>query len=304
MAEGADLIEAVESIGAGEGVAGSDGRVSIELANGEALQVDVLSSPAAALRAPADGPIVVVADRIGQADRRSLRERGIGWLDRRGHLFLATHGVWIDTEVAPMGKLPVMRAVDPLAGPAVSAVTIDALERFPAPTSRVRVLAREVGVSASAVSMARRRLVEAGLLTADHRAAKPGLFWAAADSWRPAWVDLASVPERSDGLVAVGGRAAAVIGAPIATAGGPVELMASDQRAMRQLVRRHQGGPGEPVAARVAVAPSAAFGSNAGPSDVDGHLVAMPVVIALSLAGDPARGAEVVEEWELDDRPW
>lgn len=292
------------SIGAGDGVVDADGRVSITLPNGEILDAEVVSSPAAALKAPQDGPMVVVADRISEADRRSLRERGIGWLDRRGHLFLATHGVWIDSEVPAMGKVPAMRAVDPLAGPAVSAVTIDALERFPAAASPVRALAREVGVSASAVSMARRRLVDAGLLTADHRAAKPGLFWAVADSWHPAWVDLAAVPEPGDALVAVGGRAAAAAGAPIAAAGGPVELLASDQRTMRQLLRRYQGEGGEPVAARVAVALSVAFGWNAGPSEVDGHPAAAPVVIALSLAGDKARGAEVVGEWKLDERPW
>lgn len=304
MAEATDLVEALESIGAGEGVVGAEGRVSITLANGEVLDGKVVSTPAAALRAASDDRMVVVADRISEADRRSLRQQRIGWLDRRGHLFLATHGVWIDTEVPSMRKFPVKRTVDPLAGPAVSAVSIDALERFPSPASPVRALAREVEVSASAVSMARRRLVEAGLLTADHRAAKPGLFWATAESWRPAWVDLAVAPEPSEALVAVGGRAAAAAGAPIAAAGGPVELLASDQRTLRQLARRHQGGPGEPVAARVAVAPSVVFGWNSGPGNVEGHLAAAPVVIALSLAGDPARGAEVVEEWELDDRPW
>lgn len=303
MTAEADLIEAVANIGAGEGYAAADESVSIKLANGEVLKARIATSPAAALRSTLDLPMVVVADRISQADRRSLRDHGIGWLDRRGHLFLATHGVWIDTEVPPLSRLPVMRAVDPLAGPAVSSVTIDALQRFPAPASPVRALAREVGVSASAVSMARRRLVEAGLLTADHRAAKPGLFWTAADSWRPAWVDLAAVPDPSEALVAVGGRAAAVIDAPLAVVGGPVELLTTDQRTLRQLVRRHQTPPGEP-AARVAIAPGVAFGRNAGPGEVDGHPTAAPVVIAMSLAGDKARGAEVVERWEIDGRPW
>jgi endonuclease/exonuclease/phosphatase family metal-dependent hydrolase len=50
-------------------------------------------------REESDKVTVVVADRVSAQLRERLREQGVGWLDRRGHLRLVHGGLVIDTDV-------------------------------------------------------------------------------------------------------------------------------------------------------------------------------------------------------------
>lgn len=249
---------------------------------------------------------VAVADRIVASERARLDALGVGWLDRRGHLKLRHGNTWLDVDVPPVLPVRARRVIDPLAGAVVSAVALSALLAHPKPMGGVRALAREIGASPGGVSLAARRLVEAGLLTRDRRAAVPGLFWAVVDGWRPDWVPLPSMPATGSDTVAVGDRAAAALGAPVGGSGGTVELLAADPVTVRRLIRT-SGVASVPstAVARLALAPTpVATTISADGSEVDGHAVAHPVIVALTLAGDTARGVEIVRGWDLNDRPW
>jgi hypothetical protein len=183
-----------------------------------------------------------------------------------------------------------------------------ALVAFPSPLPAIREVARRLEASPAGVSQAVGRLTEAGLVTRDRRAAVPALFWAVTDAWAPVWQPLNAVPRPAPGLVAVGTRAASALGAPVvASRGYPVELLAEDASVLRRLARSASGETSNRHApARVALAPSrAVFVIDERPSvDVKGHPVAPVAVVAASIAADPARGAEIVEQWKLTDRAW
>ena len=66
-------------------------------------------------RRRSDEPMVVVADRISALAREELSRSGVAWLDRRGHLWLKTSGVYVNAEVSP-SVAPPPRVVDVLSG--------------------------------------------------------------------------------------------------------------------------------------------------------------------------------------------
>lgn len=296
------LLDSLLAVGAATAGHAEGGMVSAAFASGDDVELRVVRA-SRTTGAPGD---VVVADRIVASERARLDAMGVGWLDRRGHLKLRLEGTWLDVDVPPVLPARARHVVDPLAGAVVSAVSLAALLAHPEPMDGVRALARGVGASPGGVSLAARRLVEAGLLTRDRRAAVPGLFWAVVDSWRPDWVPLASVPTSGSDTVVVGDRAAAALGAPVGGSGGTVELLAADSATVRRLSRAHGVAPVPSSAvARLALAPaSVAMTPSAAGIAVEGHAVAHPVVVALTLAGDTARGAEIVRDWDLDGRPW
>jgi DNA-binding transcriptional ArsR family regulator len=234
---------------------------------------------------------------------------GIGWLDRRGHLKFRAPGVFIDADIPESLAIRSPLRRDPLGGPVALAAAFDALRLYPEPASKVRMLARMLDASPAGVSQALSRLVDAGLLTKSRVAAVPGLFWAVVDTWDPDWVELGWSPEPSDRLVAVGSAAAAALGAPVAAKSSPLELLAADERVLRTVLRKdaaHKPSNAKPKApVRVALAPSpVVFESDRSSAKVRGHRVAHPTAVAASIAADKARGAEIVESWELADRAW
>jgi DNA-binding IclR family transcriptional regulator len=296
------LLESLLAVGAATEGRSDDALVRIALSSGDDAELTVVRA-AGATGAAGE---VVVADRIVASERARLDEMGVGWLDRRGHLKLQHGNTWLDIDVPPVLPARARHVVDPLAGAVVSAVSLAALLAHPEPMVGVRALAREVGASPGGVSLAVRRLVGAGLLTRDRRAAVPGLFWAVVDGWRPDWVPLVSVPSAGADTVVVGDRAAAALGAPVGGSDGTVELLAADPATVRRLSRTYSVASMPSAAvARLALAPSpVAMTISVKGTQVDGHAIAHPVVVALTLAGDTARGAEIVRDWDLDDRPW
>lgn len=298
----AALLDSLLAVGAARTGRAEAGSVWVALVSGDDVDLRVVRTSEATGAAGE----VVVADRIVASERARLDEMGVGWLDRRGHLKLRHGGTWLDVDVPPVLPARARHLVDPLAGAVVSAVSFAALLAHPQPMEGVRSLARRIGGSPGGVSLAVRRLVDAGLLTRDRRAAVPGLFWAVVDGWRPDWVPLGSLPTPGSDTVVVGDRAAAALGAPVGGSSGAVELLASDSATVRRLTRICGAAPAPAgAAARLALAPTpVAMTTSADGSEVEGHQVAHPVVVALTLAGDTARGAEMVRDWDLDGRPW
>lgn len=308
-----DAVEgALRGLGVAKRVRRRRASITVDFVGG--APVDVLVAgvstvrPGVSSRLDSGRPLIVVADRVPAAMRAELDAAGVGWLDRRGHLKFHHGGVWIDTDIPPARTTPRGRTTDPLAGPVARSIGFAALVAFPSPLPAIREVARRLDASPAGVSQAVGRMTEAGLLTRDRRAAVPALFWAVTDSWAPAWQPLSAVPRPATGLVAVGTRAASALGAPVvASRGYPVELLAEDSSVLRSLTRSGSGETGNRTAvARVALAPSrAVFVMGEHPSVlVKSHAVAPVAVVAASIARDPARGAEIVEQWELTDRAW
>lgn len=244
---------------------------------------------------------VVVGDLVGEAAREILRTAGWGWLDRRGHLRIVTEGLWLDVGVDPLPRAPRDQGGQPVRGASGIAVAAAHLLWREGPPG-VRALARRVGLSAGAISVARRRLVDAGLLGSDGVAEIPELFWALAAAWPPGWTPIGVPPERvfGEGVVITGTHAGAQQGASVVvTRDYPLELLAPDEASF-QRVRALSGraGEGQP-GARLALAPT--------PLAVDAELVrspgeegrptAHPLFVALELAADPGRGVEALERW-------
>lgn len=185
----------------------------------------------------------------------------------------------------------------------VAGCTVAALASWPQPLAGVRPTARTLGVTPWGVSLALKRLITAGYLTSDHRATSE-LFWASAAEWRPDWVELpiGSLPPGFD-AVAVGPLAASKLGAPVAVSvDTKAEYLVSSDAALRYAALSTKSRPSTDLVARYSVAPAAIAIEHRDPSGetINEVFVASSAIVALSLAIDPARGAETVRSWEGD----
>ena len=252
-------------------------------------------------------PAVVVADRISDAGRAVLRKAGWGWLDRRGHVRLWASGARLES------PLPTSATTAGRVGPANAWTTVGleiALAALCAPTEPVtaRRVAAIIGRSVGATHELIGRFVELGLVgQKTHRPLLPELFWETSarwpdDGWTALPVGLAEVAARvgADELVRVDERAATLGGARIAAAADlPARCYvrsASALRRARSLIDRDL-----PVHSWVRASPVRWIPENAGhPADGEhpwsvGH----PILCALRLAADPARGREIVDDWGI-----
>lgn len=250
---------------------------------------------------------IVVRERVSPATRRMLSEAGIGWLDLRGRLSVRAPGLVVEADVPGAPGIASQRRTRVLAGAVVSGVTIAALATWPDPLPGVRATARMIDATPGGVSLAFKRLASAGLLTVDHRATRD-LFWAAADEWRPDWVELPlSAVSPDSTAVAVGGLAAARLGAPVAvTSGTSAEILVASPSLLRYAALAASSNPSDGPTARFAVAPAPIATTLLHPAapTVEGVRVAAEAVVALSLAIDPARGAETVRSWDGTPHVW
>jgi len=240
-------------------------------------------------------PVLVIADRISGTAREELSTAGIAWLDRRGHLWIRSEGLFVNTEVSA-SALPATRVVDVL-----SATGLDialALLASPDEAQGVNELARRVGRSPGRVSEILKALRSEGMVEAGNRPVVPELFWDVAEHWSPGWRPLNTVPipvppehyRLSGTLAAIG------LGAPLVAGAGWPQLYVGDEADLAALVRPY-GGAGWTAAAEVAVCPSRfGFSLLAGTSR-DGYLLAGHLIVALDLAQDRARGREALESW-------
>lgn len=257
-------------------------------------------------------PAVVVADRITADARTLLNGAGWSWLDLRGHLHLRGGGLLFDTAVDAATRPASLRARSPLRGKAGLAVAYwlcahpgEAL--FPTGHSA------ELGFAPSTTSSAATALAEGGLVDHDRRAVLPELFWELAGAWRPRWTWLASRPEPGDVPDAdrdtpwrlTGDVVAAASGAPLVSSGeGPLELFVPDPVSITVAARRYGVARPGTGAAAVAVSPVHQVFSGEPEASLAGWRTAPELAVALSLANDPARGREILQDWPGEGHAW
>ena len=294
-------------------------RISLAAADGLEHRLDTWAGRGPGIR-------VLVADRVTEQARQILRAAGWGWLDLRGHLRLAGAGLLVDTNVPRLSPAP-DRPV-PLTGRVSEEVAALMLLRPTEPAS-VREIARTIGRSASTVSTAIADLRGAGLVDEHRRPAVPDLFWQLADRWNAMRADLGRAPtaggagpvndalrlglddvEATTGWALSDSVAAAAYGAPIGIrADHPPDLYVPDQVVLRravQLLGAAQSHESRAATIRVAPFPLVCARRVAWPG-VTWPLV-RPLFVALDLAADPGRGAEVLASWtpppEAGARVW
>jgi hypothetical protein len=310
---------------------------------GGRLDVDVkaLGSPAPAdverLVRPGPSPgrvSVLVADRIVPRVREQLSNGGWGWLDRRGHLYLATEGLLVDTDVPPLIEGSDRRR--PTLDTDVGLDVAVALLAQPDVRLSVRQLVTFADRSLGAVHHAIRGLRDEGLLGVDGRPLTPELFGEVAARWRPRRVALGGVPDPEDdrrsgqlglgtdqsaiesaiGWAVTDTLAANAYGAAAVVRGGhPPDFYVPDERTLR-VARQLFGDAVTPERRKATVGlPPVSWVCqrrvDLGRLGVSGRKApwpaAHPVVVALDLSVDTARGREILEEWappEPFERVW
>lgn len=256
--------------------------------------------------APARRPAMVVADRISDPGRDVLRRAGWGWLDRRGHLRVWTNGVRVEAPVPGLGDDPDQRGGNPWTTVGLEVAVAALLE--PRRVVAARHVAAVIGRSVGAVHELVGRLAAVGLIgNASRLPLLPDLFWETAahwpdDGWMGLPMELAEVAEvAGDGvLTRVDERAATLGGARIAAAGDlPARVYVPDDRVFRRL--RNLTDRRATTRTWVRVAPVTFLPANPDHAADAEHpwAVAHPLVCALRLAADPARGREIVEDWGI-----
>lgn len=339
--DGQDAAEAVVAAAAALGfevrrASGSDGPdLVVELPSGHAvhLRVKAVSLVSAAhveeqtRRGPntsgADATRVIVADRITAEARQRLRQAGMSWLDRRGHLRLVGPGLLVDAEV-PASSAPVAERSGIVGDVGVELVALLLLD--PGVSVGVRAAAAALSRAPSSISEALRALRAADLVDVKRRPVVPELFWELAGRWNPVSRDLANIPDLGRtpennalrlGLDDVGNEtgwaltdtvAAAMFGAPVAMrADHPRDFYVPDRNTLRRAVQI-LGPASAPSsrAGRVRLAPlpmvcarridATAWAGEPWP-------LANPLFVALDLARDPGRGSEILDGW-TPRRPW
>lgn len=237
------------------------------------------------------GLLIVVADELTHAARAELREAGVGFLDRRGHLYLRDESLHLDLDVEPDPRLPQTRSTrDPIRGGAGITVASALLLHAGEPIG-VRELSRRTGLPVSTTSKALAPIREAALIDGD-RALIPELFWELAEVWSPARVALAETPPEGTGVLS-GTVAAAELGAPVVIAAdSPPDLYVTDATEVRALERRFGTTSGPSRRASVAVQPTPLITKTA--VDRRAHVL----FVALDLARDRSRGREILDAWQ------
>ena len=328
----ASLTEALAYLGVAANVLARESRdgnaavdASVEVA-GQRFDVEVKSVVTAAhgeqiaRSGGREAPLLVVADRIAADAKRSLREAGVNYLDRRGELRIVAPPLIIDTVVE--SRLPIAGGSgESLDSQVAKEVAICCL-LTPNQPHGVRQIARYIDRAPSAVSNAMTGLREDGLLTSAGEAMIPDLFHELLAVWRRRAVSLAALPgtgardaqrrglgldkpETSTGWALTDTRGAASWGIPIIARGDyPPDFYVPSESSLRAS-RSLLGDATDPAAraCTVAVAPvRLACLHRVDHSQTSGERwpVANHIVVALDIAQERARGLEAIEQWKPD----
>ena len=263
-----------------------------------------------------DMPLIVVADRIAAGAKRSMREAGVNYFDRRGELRVVSPPLFIDTLVGSEFPRAAGRGGS-LDSQVAKEAAIACLLTADQPHG-VRQIARYIDRAPSAVSVAMAGLRDDGLLTSAGEAMVPDLFHALLTVWRRRAVALAALPstgtheakrlglgldkpEGSTGWALTDTRAAASWGIPLVAAGDyPPDFYVPSESALRA-ARSHLGEAANPAlrACTVAVAPVRLACRRRVDHSHTGEQwpVANHIVVALDIAQDQARGLEALAQW-------
>ena len=249
---------------------------------------------------------MLVADRISDAGREVLASAGWSWLDRRGHLRLWVPGVRVETPFPTTEDHRGDGSENLWTGVGLE-VALYAL-MHPNEEIRARRVASVIGRSAGATHDLIGRFTRVGLIgPSTHRPLLPDLFWETSarwpdDGWLPLAVSIHEAAERvgPDALVRVDERAATLGGAKIAAAADlPPRCYVSSAGSLRRL----RGGSERSGPARCYVRSSPVHWlpelEGFSPTPEHPWRVAAPLVCALRLAADPARGREIVDAWGI-----
>ncbi len=244
---------------------------------------------------PLDAVGVVVADNISSAAREALTEQGWGYLDRRGHLALRAPGLVVDADI-PSQSAPTSGRRDPFDAGATITLAC-ALLLSPTEPPSLRDVARRSGYNVSSISRAAASLRTESLIEADGRPLVTELFWAVSGGWHPTWTAVSHLPDPADAVAAGATGAMAWGAAVVVTADYPPELYLPDAVSFRRATALDP--PDDPLraAAFVAVPPTALASREPSARSVAGYPLAQPLFTALDLAADPARGAELLEDF-------
>jgi hypothetical protein len=324
----ADVKDALANLGV-DAVSGQGPDLVVRLADDSTVAFEVKSlvapspSEVATLvdRAhPADSP-VLVADRLVPASRAALNEAGWGWLDRRGHLRLRAGGLIVDVDVPGVERAAGRSR--PVLETDVGLDVACALLAHPQDRLSVRRTVDITGRSLAAVHAALTGLRDAGLTDGSGKPATPDLFWEVAPRWRPRRVPLGGSPQPGDAartdqlglgldgvedtegwavcdtVAANAYGAAAVVGRAF-----PSDFYVPTDRVVRVARQLYGEATYDTRRATVAVPPVGwACRRRVDPAKLGLRRpstewpLAHPVVVALDLALDPARGREILDRW-------
>lgn len=260
--------------------------------------------------------LMVVSDRIVELARDQLRRAQISWFDLRGHLFVTGAGLRLDTATARFAHAP--SRPQPFAGRAALATAVDILLNQPAHVA-IRETARRIRAAASTVSVAVAVLQDEGLVDGRGVPDLPALFAATARVWKSDWVPVETYPHpdgalrnpalklgfdrpQAPGWALTGDVAAASLGAPVGltSAAAPDFYLPSASAHRLAVSILGQARPSAQQAARLALAPIPAACEHridAGDTQNEHWLLSRTLFVALELAQDPARGAEILRGW-------
>lgn len=260
--------------------------------------------------------MIVVADQIPVGIRQQLNDRGIAWLDRRGHLRLVGGGFFIDADIPSTARAATSKsdraAISGRSGLAAAA----ALLLHPDDPIGVTEISRLAALNVSSISRAMAALAEAQLAErlgrGRYRPLVPELFWALAEVWpRDRTVTGLTIgdldrPQLGVGVDAVssigwamaGERGAVSWGAPLVLTGDyPAFFYVLDEVVIRTVRALHpeKDQPAQP-GITLAVDPTGLIVSNRFRSPAGGLPLAHPLFCALDLAA-ASRDREALEQW-------
>jgi len=250
---------------------------------------------------------IIVADRISTAAREELSRAGLAWLDRRGHLWVRTPGLFVNAGVSSGSVVPSRRVVNVFRGTGLDVAL--ALLVHPDEPQGVHTIARQIDRSPGRVSEILSELRAQGLVGSDNRPFVPEFFWAVAEEWKPRWHPMPQAPPpEPPGRFRLSGTLGAVsLGVPVAAgpAGRWPRLYVFDDTDLATVVGAY-GVPSGWTGSEIAVCPSRYGFTLPSMTARDGFLVAGGLIVALDLAQDRARGREILNGWHPQEtvRVW
>lgn len=302
-----------------------DDAVTIRPPDGSIIALDIKVSAAPSWAwisklEPTANPTIVVADRIPTDAREHLNARGVGWLDRRGHLRFVAAGFFIDADVQPSARpgAPTVNrdAISGRSGLAAAA----ALLLNPDNPLGVTEISRQANLNASSISRAMFALADAQLAErlsrGRYRPLVPELFWALAEVWprdrtttgltaadlKGAQLGAGIETVSSLGWAMAAERGAVSWGAPLVLTGDyPTLLYVPDETAIRSALALHpenksQRRPG----IALAVDPTGLIVANRFRPPAVPLPLAHPLFCALDLTA-ASRDREALEQWTPPD---